>query len=463
MNKKINLAVAGAALALGATAANAGIVIPAGDWTLDVNGNVNAFMNFNDADAAKGSTLTGNIANGQDGLGESDSQGINTGLLPSWLGFTGTTRQNNTDVSFTISFQPNASDNSGAGDNKTPLNRQSYLSFGDKSWGSIKIGKDIGIFASGAILNDMTLLGVGSGATGKSGGATTLGGIGTGYVYAAWKGQATYTTPNMGGFQAKVGLMNPNQIPDAGNAVTTRTYSTTSTFTGITAAVTGSVSSSIAHISLSVSVVSSGTVASTTTATDTITGAAASSINQDRFGIEAEASYSWTGDVAGKVWVSGASYDVTRALGTSVSTALTKQSYDITAYDVGASISAGNFGLVGYWYDGEGLGTTIFGSNGVTAGGAERDSDGGYVQATYVIPTGTKLGVAYGVSNLDTASGETNATLVEENERWTVGAYHPLTKHLNLVAEYNSTESTGQTSSNSMENDTMSLGAILFF
>jgi len=463
MNKKINLAVAGAALALGATAANAGIVIPAGDWTLDVNGNVNAFMNFNDADAVKGTAPTGAIANGQDALGESDSQGINTGLLPSWLGFTGTTRQNNTDVSFTISFQPNASDNSGAGDNKTPLNRQSYLSFGDKSWGSIKLGKDIGIFASGAILNDMTLLGVGSGATGKSGGATTLGGIGTGYTYAAWKGQATYTTPNMGGFQAKVGLMNPNQIPDASTNVTTRTYTTTTTFTGTTALLTGSDSTSVTSLSISATVVSAGTTASTTTHTDTVTGAAASAINQDRFGIEAEASYSWTGDVAGKVWVSGASYDVTRQTAASASTAPVKQSYDITAIDVGASISAGNFGLVGYYYDGEGLGTTIFGQNGVTAGGKERDSDGGYVQATYVIPTGTKLGVAYGVSNLDTASGETNATLVEENERWTVGAYHPLTKHLNLVAEYNSTESTGQVSSNSAENDTLSLGAILFF
>ena len=42
MNNKIKLAVAGAVLALSA-AANAGIVIPAGDWTLDVNGNVNAF------------------------------------------------------------------------------------------------------------------------------------------------------------------------------------------------------------------------------------------------------------------------------------------------------------------------------------------------------------------------------------------------------------------------------------
>ena len=462
MNKKINLAVAGAALALGASAANAGIVIPAGDWTLDVNGNVNAFLNFNDADAAQGTAPTGAIANGQDGLGESDSQGINTGLLPSWLGFTGTTRQNNTDVSFTISFQPNVSDNTTPfhGDSKTPLNRQSYLSFGDKSWGSIKLGKDIGIFASGAILNDMTLLGVGSGANGRSGGATTLGGIGTGYVYAAWKGQATYTTPNMGGFQAKIGLMNPNNIPDANTTSTTRTYTTTSILTGTTATITGSLSAAGIATSISTTVVSAGTIASTTTHTDTVTGAGNGAVNQDRFGIEAEASYSWTGDVAGKVWVSGASYEVTRIQSGTASTA---QDYDIEAVDVGASLSAGNFGLVGYYYDGEGLGTTLFGNLGVTSGGKERDSDGGYVQATYVIPTGTKLGVAYGVSNLDTASGETNATLVDENERWTVGAYHPLTKHLNLVAEYNSTESEGQTSSNNTENDSLSLGAILFF
>ena len=43
MNKNIKLAVAGAVLALSATAANAGIIIPAGDWTVDINGNVNSF------------------------------------------------------------------------------------------------------------------------------------------------------------------------------------------------------------------------------------------------------------------------------------------------------------------------------------------------------------------------------------------------------------------------------------
>jgi hypothetical protein len=54
----------------------------------------------------------------------------------------------------------------------------------------------------------MTLLGVGGGA-GGGGANTTLGGIGTGYLYADWIGQIAYTTPNMNGFQATLGLMQP--------------------------------------------------------------------------------------------------------------------------------------------------------------------------------------------------------------------------------------------------------------
>jgi len=121
MNNKIKLAVAGAVLSA-ASVANAGIVIPAGDWTLDINGNVNAFANWHNND--KNETVTGGLGFGEDALGEDNSQEINTGLLPAWLGFTGTTRQNDVDVSFTISFQPNVSDNGGAfhGDAATPLN-----------------------------------------------------------------------------------------------------------------------------------------------------------------------------------------------------------------------------------------------------------------------------------------------------------------------------------------------------
>ena len=105
MNKKINLAVASAALVLGASAANAGIVIPAGEWTLDVNGNVNVYATAHSGDDTKAAnSITGGLATYQDAEGESDSQGINTGLLPAWLGFTGTTRQNDLDVSFTLSL-----------------------------------------------------------------------------------------------------------------------------------------------------------------------------------------------------------------------------------------------------------------------------------------------------------------------------------------------------------------------
>jgi len=398
MNKNIKLAVAGAVLAISASAANAGIIIPAGEWTLDVNGNVNAFAII--GKAKDNNSIVGGLANTKDTAGESNGQGINTGLLPAWLGFTGTTRQNDTDVSFTISMQPNVSDNAISGDVKVPLFRQSFITFGDKSWGSIKLGKDIGIFASNAILNDMTLLGVGAGAA-MSGGSTTLGGIGTGYIYAGWKGQVAYTTPNFNGFQATVGITNPNQ--------------------GVT---------------------ENGI-------------AAATSLNQDRFGLEGQASYSFAADnFNGKVWVGGASYKVksTSAI-----------EYSATAADIGATVNAGNVGLTGYYYAGEGAGSYMFHSRGVSTTGQKRDSDGGYLQATYVLPTKTKVGLAYGVSKLDLASGESaTSTLFKENERTTFGLYHPLTKHLNLVAEYNNVESKSHAGLKNTS-QTGSLGAILFF
>jgi len=413
MNKNIKLAVAGAVLALSAQA-NAGIVIPAGDWTLDVNGNVNAYANWSKYDHA--ATITGGIAGAKDRAGEDTTQGINTGLLPAWLGFTGTTRQNDTDVSFTISMQPNVSDNQSTGDAKTPLFRQSFITFGDKSWGSVKLGKDIGIFASDAILNDMTLLGVGSNAN-NSGVSTTLGGIGTGYIYAAWKGQIAYTTPNMNGFQATVGITNPNQ--------------------GLSRTV--------------------GTLDGNSTATY------GSDLYQDRFGLEGKASYTFAADnFSGKIWVGGASYKVKQTTTSAAAAVGTLYEYTASVADIGANINAGNAGLTAYYYTGEGAGTTLLLGNGYSTDKGKRDSDGGYVQATYVLPTKTKAGVAYGRSNLDLAAGESTSALVDVNERITVGLYHPLTKHLNLVAEWNDIESK---SHNGLKNQhtTGSFGAILFF
>jgi predicted porin len=421
MNKNIKLAVAGAVLALSASAANAGIIIPAGEWTLDINGNVNGYANFTKNKGT--STIVGGIVGARQDH-QDNNQTISTGLLPAWIGFTGKTRQNDLDVEFTISLQPGIAANDISGDGafvdgtsssngaKT-LNRQTYLSFGDKSWGSIKIGKDLGVFASDAILSDMTLLGVGSGVGGNGPGTnTTNGGIGTGYIYAAWKGQIAYTTPNFNGFQATFALTNPNQP-------------------------------------FGVSTVSSNNAAGTYTQTV---------VAQDRFGMEGKASYSFAGDaVSGKVWVSGASYDVTTS-------ATSNNGYTANVADIGLNVNAGAVGLTGYYYKGEGVGTTLLGNAGVDGSNNKRDSDGGYLQATYKLPIGTKIGLAYGVSKLDRTTVDTAAAtvLVSENNRVTLGAYHPITKHLNLVAEYNDIEAKAHTGVNNKQ-EIGSLGAILFF
>jgi hypothetical protein len=46
---------------------------------------------------------------------------------------------------------------------------------------------------------------------------------------------------------------------------------------------------------------------------------------------------------------------------------------------------------------------------------------------------------------------------------WVVGVYHPITKHLNLVAEYSDAETTVKGADSKGTAKTMSLGAILFF
>ena len=404
MNKNIKLAVAGAVLAMSATAANAGIIIPAGEWTLDINGNVNAFAIIGSAKDDNAIT-GGGLAMRKDAAGEKSNTSINTGLLPAWLGFTGTTRQNDTDVSFTISMQPNVSSNAVAGDPSPPaLFRQANFTFGDKSWGSIKLGKDIGIFASNAILNDMTLLGVGGQGVRTSGHSTTLGGIGLGYIYAAWKGQVAYTTPNFNGFQVTVGLTNPNQGIDL--------------------------------------------VGTTTTAVTTL--------NQDRFGLEGQANYSFAADnFSGKIWVGGASYKVKPH---------TTLEYTASAADLGMNVNAGGVGVTAYYYKGDGVGTTFMHSNSLSAGGSKRDSDGGYMQLSYTLPTKTKAAASWGRSNLDKANSESASNLVKSNEMTTIGLYHPLTKHLNLVGEYSRVESENHaTISKENTSDIMSVGGILFF
>ena len=399
-----------AALLAAASSANAGISIPAGDWTLDIGGVVNAFYT---------STKT---------PGSSASSNIGTGLLPNVLAVGGTTRQNDLDVSFLIALDPGGYSKNSLSGGSAAENRQAFFTFGDKSWGTVKIGKDLGIFASDAILNDMTLLGVGWAAPGQAGsgggtvgaGTTTLGGIGAGYLYADWKQQIAYTTPNMNGLQATVAV--------------TQAYNATA-----------------ATLLLNNIAITSG-----------VTGKTGGS--EPAF--EAKASYDFSADaVKGKVWVSGLTQKIqgggTNGLASPnlVTYVTTSQTGNVA--DIGASVNAAGFGLTGYYYAGSGVGTTGVMDAALSTTGAKRDSNGGYIQGTYVLPTATKLGVAWGESVLDAAAtGDTGFTGYK-NERWTVGAYHPLTKHVNLVAEYNNDKVT--TNGVTATTNTVALGGILFF
>jgi len=146
---------------------------------------------------------------------------------------------------------------------------------------------------------------------------------------------------------------------------------------------------------------------------------------------------------------------------------------DSVAYaaDIGANVNVAGFGLTGYYYAGQGIGTTIQFRDGyslATTNAANdtvrsRDSDGGYVQATYILPTKTKVGISWGQSNLDRSGNDlATSTLVKKNEMTTAGIYHPITKHLNLVAEYSYVTAENQAGAEN-KNNIGSLGAILFF
>ena len=437
MNNTIKLAVASALLAAASSASAAGGIV-AGDWTLDIGGVVNAYYTSTkfSGSAAGGTAPLGLGA----GAGASVSN-ITTGLLPNYLSVSGKTRQNDLDVGFTISINPGASTTDSGKQSPQQENRQAFLTFGDASWGSIKLGKDLGIYASDAILNDMTLLGVGSAAGSLAGNTTTLGRIGTGFMYADWKSQVAYTSPNFNGFQVTAG------VTQAWNAQSQ------------------------------------------------LGGASSSDRGGNNPAFEGKVSYAFAGDVSGKVWASAISQKVKNvgkaaAVADSVRFDLTNlataNDFDttsvfvpgsparagvnktVTAFDIGANVNMAGFGLTGYYGDGRGIGQTLQLSGGFDADGNKRKSEQYYVQATYALPgVGTKLGVSYGESKLDGTAADTFNSVTDS--MWVAGVYHPITKHLNLVAEYAESERDVNDAAGGANTDakakakTVSLGAILFF
>jgi predicted porin len=405
------------------TDAVAGIDVAAGDWKIDFAGNVNGF--YTGSSCANPSTPvavspgTAPVAGGLACTGDTATS-VRNGLLPAALVFSATTRQSDFDIDVTIGFYPGINSDLGGGavngtGNPSALQspgidaRQVYFTFGDASWGTVKIGRDIGLFAKDAILDDMTLLGVGTAGGNPAPSNTSLGRIGLGYIYTDWEPQITYTTASFNGFSASVGVFQP--LDDG------------------------------AYVSH----------------------------NSPQF--QAGASYTLgdpkTSPVSGKIWIDVVtqrlklnSSDVALATASGVSS-----SFSGTGFDGGIKVDAAGFEGVLYGYAGKGVGTTGLYILAASDSGDTRKSDGGYIQATYKFDK-LKFGVSYGISDLKLADDEkvfeSSSTLLKRNESGVVGLYYSLTKSVTLVGEYIDTQAIAWGGNETRERD-YALGGILFF
>ena len=145
-----------------------------------------------------------------------------------WINFVMTTKHAGQDIKAHFSFAPGINDSSSViglpsdpgagatGGKNSPFSqvdvRNVYFQFGNSEWGTLKFGRDIGLFGQNIILSDMTLLGVGGTSNASIPYNTTFGMIGHGYMYTGFQPQITYTTPAVGGFQASAGIFQPSRF-----------------------------------------------------------------------------------------------------------------------------------------------------------------------------------------------------------------------------------------------------------
>lgn len=183
--------------------------IKAGDWTVSVGGIVNAYYTAVDCEGS----AVGGLALGGEGLGcggKDRRTTIGNGLLPNALIASAATSQGGYDVKALVGIYAATATDSAISQNSSVDVRQAFFTVGNASMGSVKLGRDYGIFGANAILNDMTLVGAGAPVQATQRGRVALGHIGAGYSYLGTYGQITYSTPKMAsGLGVDLGVMSP--------------------------------------------------------------------------------------------------------------------------------------------------------------------------------------------------------------------------------------------------------------
>jgi len=307
------------------------VEIAAGDWKFTANGNVNVYYIGSQCEEETQPAITGGLAC-RGSAGEDQTSSISNGLLPAALAIGASTTQKGFDLDVIFGFYPGISTNDGSANlqqGATLLNtalgsasvdiRQVFMTFGNDNMGKFLLGRNIGLFGADAILNDMTLPGVGAGNGNYATPAnTSLGSIGLGYIYTDWLAQIDYTTPDFAGFKATIGIFDP--IEPIGQVLPPGTPPPPESAPGI-------------HGKLAY--------------TNGPIYASASVISQKHNG------------------------------------ATDATDFDSFGFDIGGKITFGSLEALAWYYQGEGLGTTALFLFGATAAGNERDSDGFLAQVTY--------------------------------------------------------------------------------
>lgn len=392
-----NALIATAATSLVATTGNAGAATFEGkDWSLSVNGNINANYTYldcdEDADPVAGALLCGNTPGGSD-----TSSSVNSGNLPNALVFGVKTSQGGYDLSATVGYFYGIAGNDFGGTANVPSPggniglasagediRQVFGTFGNDDFGTVKFGRDFSPVGLDAILSDITLITVGVATvfTGTSPANVTLGTIGFGHLYPNPQAAITYITPNRGGLVGSFGIFQPTDVFNL-----------------------------------------SGTAASS------------SGASRGTPGFQGKLRYDFKQEGGMSGFVSSAAlYQEQELTAPGAGAMLTETNPDSYVIDFTGKLAVGNFEFVGHAYTGTGIGIYTYFFDAFSATGDARDSNGGYIQAAYIAGA-TKFGINYGISTLDQADGDTDDTLLETNSKITAGVYHSLTKSLTLTAE----------------------------
>jgi predicted porin len=405
------------------------------------------------------------ISGGLTTTGNNASNAVRGGLLPSSIQVGISTVQNGWDIGayFGVyvggnNIQPSAVNANGPG---SPFAlgtpgvdfRQVFGTIGTPSWGTVKIGRDIGIFASDAILNDLTLFGVGTPAGNLHPGNTTLGRIGIGYIYTDFIPQITYKSPTWGGFTFWLSAMTPlDEFNFSGDPLSGNMTGHDLPMGQAKIQYVGTWSPDV-KLTLSSSGVVQKQQAECLAATNAV-------------GFSSQCIFAGTG----------------------FNTVAPGSNSNVTAWAVDgfAMLDLWGFNFVAYGYTGKGVGTTGLFFDGVDIFGNARDSSGGYFQAAYtfkggwLLPNPLTVGGSWGVSHLETTGASNSfeiancnasvtaplntaqSCLVRDNQSWIGFARYNLTDWVKLQAEYTHTTAENQIGIRNKD-DALAVGTTFFW